>query len=90
MRTFSNKDSIYIGKEAGKEILSEIKNAKKSVKIVSPYTSPDYIKELISLHKKGVDVTLITCDKITESSYSDFRVSDLIKKEKDKYVGEFL
>jgi len=82
MRTFSNKDSIYIGKEAGKEILSEIKNAKKSVKIVSPYTSPDYIKELISLHKKGVDVTLITCDNIETNSYSDFRASDLVKKEK--------
>jgi phosphatidylserine/phosphatidylglycerophosphate/cardiolipin synthase-like enzyme len=82
MRTFSSKDSIYIGKNAGKEILGEIKNAKKSVKIVSPYTSPDYMKELISLHKKGVDVTLITCDNIETSSYSDFNPSDLVKKEK--------
>jgi phosphatidylserine/phosphatidylglycerophosphate/cardiolipin synthase-like enzyme len=82
MKTFSNKDYIYIGKDAGKEILSEIKNAKKSVKIVSPYTSPDYVKELISLHKKGVDITLITCDNIETNSYSDFKPSDLVKKEK--------
>ena len=82
MRTFSNKDSIYIGREAGKEIHENIRNAKESVKIVSPYLSPDYTKDLVNLHKNGVKITLITCDKITESSYSDFRVSDLIKKEK--------
>jgi phosphatidylserine/phosphatidylglycerophosphate/cardiolipin synthase-like enzyme len=82
MITFSNKDYIYIGKEAGKEIHEKIKNAKKSVKVVSPYLSPDYIKDLIHLHKKGVNITLITCDKIEENSFSDFKVSDLIKKEK--------
>lgn len=82
MITKSNKDSIYIGKEAGKEILHEIKCAKKSVKIVSPYLSPDYIKELIKLHKEGREVTLITCDRISENNYSDFKASDLIEKEK--------
>ncbi|MEK6848871.1 MAG: phospholipase D family protein [Nanoarchaeota archaeon] len=82
MITFSNKDHIYIGREAGKEIHEKIKNARTSVKIVSPYLSPDYIKELISLHKKGIDVTLVTCDKIGNNSYSNFRPSDLIKKEK--------
>ena len=81
MRTFSNKDYIYIGRGAGKEIHEKIRNAKKSVKIVSPYLSPDYIKDLISLHKKEVKVTLITCDKIESNSYSDFQISDLIKKE---------
>ena len=82
MITFSNKDHIYIGKEAGKEIYEEIKNAKKSVKVVSPYLSPDYIKELIKLYKDGRKITLITCDKIETSSYSDFKISDLIDKEK--------
>lgn len=82
MRTFSSKNYIYIGREAGKEIHEEIKKAKESVKVVSPYLSPDYIKDLINLHKKGIKVTLITCDRIGASSYSDFQVSDLIKKEK--------
>jgi len=82
MITFSNKDHIYIGREAGKEIHEKIKNARTSVKVVSPYLSPDYIKELINLYKKGIKVTLITCDKIENNSYSDFRPSDLIKKEK--------
>jgi len=81
MITPSNKDTIYIGREAGKEIHEKIKNAKKSVKIVSPYLSADYLKDLISLHKKGREITLITCDKIESSSYSDFRVSDLVNKE---------
>jgi len=82
MKTFSNKDYIYIGKEAGKEIHEKIKNAKNSVKVVSPYLSTDYIKDLINLHKKGVQITLITCDNIENSSYSDFKTEDLIKKEK--------
>ena len=53
MKTFSNKDEIYIGREAGKEIHERIRGAKKSVKIVSPYLSPDYMKDLIRLHEKG-------------------------------------
>ena len=83
MITLSNKNQIYIGREAGKEILNKIKNAKKSVKVVSPYLSPDYIKDLIRLHKKGVEITLITSDNICEeNAYSDFKVSDLVTKEK--------
>ena len=87
MITFSNKDTIYIGREAGKEIHSRIKNAKKSVKIVSPYLSPDYINDIITLHKKGVKVTLITCDKIGSNSYSNFKSSDLVKEERIKDKG---
>jgi phosphatidylserine/phosphatidylglycerophosphate/cardiolipin synthase-like enzyme len=82
MKTKSTDDEIYIGREAGKEIHEKIKNAKSSVKVVSPYLSPDYVKELISLHKKGVKVTLITCDQIETNSYSDFRPSSLVKKQK--------
>lgn len=82
MQTTSTKDHIYIGKEAGKEIHEKIKNAKKSVKIVSPYLSADYLKDLVLLHKKQVEVTLVTCDKIEDSHYSDFKTQDLIKTEK--------
>jgi len=82
MITFSNNNHIYIGREAGKEIHEKIKNAKKSVKVVSPYLSPDYIKDLIDLHKKEIKITLVTCDKIESNSYSDFKTSDLIKKDK--------
>ena len=82
MITFSNSNHIYIGREAGKEIHEKIKNAKKSVKVVSPYLSSDYINDLVNLHKKEIKITLITCDKIESNSYSDFKTSDLIKKDK--------
>ena len=90
MITSSNKDQIYIGRQAGKEIHEKIKNAKKSVKIVSPYLSPDYIKDLIVLHENNIEVTLVTCDKIENNSYSNFRTSDLVKKEKiyDEKAGK--
>lgn len=82
MRTTSSKDSIYLGRNAGEEILEAIKQAKKSVKIVSPYLSADYLKVLVNLSKSGKEITLIACDKLDESSFSDFRISDIIKSNK--------
>ena len=81
MKTFSNKDTIYIGRQVGDEILREIKKAKDSVKIVSPYLSGSYVKELVTLHNQNKKITLITADNITENNkYSDFRSSNLIIK----------
>jgi len=82
MKTTSSKNSIYIGQNAGTELINHIRNAKTSVKIVSPYLSPDYIKELINLNNRGIKITLITCDDIKENQYSDFKVSDIIKQKK--------
>ena len=84
MITSSNNDKIYIGRNAGKELLELIKSAKKSVKIVSPYLSSSYVKELIELSKRGREVMLITCDKIVDerSRYSDVKTSDLVKEKK--------
>lgn len=62
---------IYIGKGAGKKLLNDIENAKKSVKIVSPYLSPILIKELIKLRKRNIEVELITTDDIKDFSGSD-------------------
>ena len=82
METYSNKDKIFLGRGKGMIILNAIKNAKESVKIVSPYLSPDYVKELINLSEKGILITLITCDEVEINSYSDFRHSDIIKKKR--------
>ena len=84
MKTISNKNFIYIGRGAGAELLHTIKNAKHSVKIVSPYLSAAYVQELIHLCKKGIDVTLITSDDlITErGKYSSFDVHDIVKKKR--------
>lgn len=57
---------IYIGKGAGKKLLSDIYNAKKSIKVVSPYLSPFLIKELINLRKRNIEVELITTDTIED------------------------
>ncbi len=50
------KCDIYIGKGAGKKLLLDIRNARKSIKIVSPYLSPFFISELISIRKRDLEV----------------------------------
>lgn len=84
MRTFSNRDIIYIGKKAGESVLNSIKKARKSIKIISPYLTPSYIEELIRLRKKGINITLITSDNLEEGrgDYSNLKHTDLIKQER--------
>ncbi len=60
---------IYIGKGAGKKLLNDIRNARKSVKIVSPYLSPFLITELINFRKRNLEVELITTDNIEDFYY---------------------
>lgn len=57
---------IYIGKSAGAKMMQDIRNARKNVKIVSPYLSPVLIKELIDLHSRGIQIRLITSDEIED------------------------
>lgn len=57
---------VYIGTGAGKKLMEEIANAKRSVKIVSPFLSPFLVKKLIDLHYRGVEVHLITMDAIED------------------------
>jgi phosphatidylserine/phosphatidylglycerophosphate/cardiolipin synthase-like enzyme len=91
MEINSYHDKIILGRGKGMEIMDTIKKAKRSVKVVSPYLSPDYIKELVKLHHQGKSVCLITCDNIETNRWSDFKVSDLIKVEKieDKRLKNF-
>ena len=65
---FFNNDTcdVYIGTGAGKKLMEDIGNARKSVKIVSPFLSPGLIGKLIELHFKGVEVQLITADSIED------------------------
>ncbi len=55
-----NGVSLHIGTGAGKQLWQDIIKAKREVKIVSPYLHASLIKELISLNKKGILITLIT------------------------------
>src|SRR3989344_456856 len=89
METYSNKDKICLGRKQGIQILNTIKNAKKSVKIVSPYLSSSYLEELVKLREKGVEITLITSDELVQgnTSYSSFKHSDVIKQNKTTNSG---
>src|SRR5690606_310760 len=52
--------SLHIGAGAGKYLWQDIMNAKREIKIVSPYLHASLIKELINLNEKGIHVTLCT------------------------------
>jgi len=60
--------NLYIGKNAGKQILQSINVAKSSIKIISPYISDSYIDLLIQKHSIGVDVSLITSTDIVKAN----------------------
>lgn len=46
--------------------MEDIANAKRSVKIVSPFVSPLLAKELIELHYRNIEVRLVTMDTIDD------------------------
>jgi phosphatidylserine/phosphatidylglycerophosphate/cardiolipin synthase-like enzyme len=52
----------HVGKNAGVVIERHIKHADKSIKICSPFISPEYAKILTQLAKKGISVKLITSE----------------------------
>lgn len=58
-----------MGTGAGAKLLKEIENAQTSVKISSPYLSPKMVEELVLLHNRGINVSLITSDKFDSRSY---------------------
>lgn len=82
---------IYIGKSAGAKLLQDIRNAKRNIKIVSPYLSPSLIKELIFLHNKGIKINLITSDEIEDFYGYDKNINKLIvqKRHTDEKAKQY-
>ena len=78
------KCDIYIGKGAGKKLLLDIQNARKSIKIVSPYLSPFLITELIKFRNRNLEVELITSDNI-EDFYGNYEknITKLINQNRE-------
>ncbi|MFP4118138.1 MAG: phospholipase D family protein [Candidatus Woesearchaeota archaeon] len=71
---------VYLGRDAGRDCMDSIKHADSTVKIVSPYLSPKYIRKLLKLHEKGIKIRLITSDHIEEKD-EELDHKDLIKQE---------
>ena len=59
---YADRTNIYLGKNAGERVKKTILNAKKSVKIISPFLSPEFIDLLKAKANQGVEVILITGD----------------------------
>lgn len=59
---------IYIGQGAGKKLMEELREAQKSIKIVSPYLSPSMVKELIDSKARNpnLEIQLITTNEIED------------------------
>ena len=51
---------IYIGTGAGEQMMNEVYGVKKSLQIISPYSSDAMMQQLAAMHTKGIDVTYIT------------------------------
>ncbi|QWX85244.1 hypothetical protein H0I23_06290 [Cellulophaga sp. HaHaR_3_176] len=65
----SNCD-IYLESDAGEKLLNDIRNAKKTIRIISPYLSPLLITELLKFRKRNIEVELITTDNIKNFHHS--------------------
>lgn len=81
-RTFYGaKCDIYIGTGAGKNLLTDMENAKEEIKIISPYLSPSLVNQLISLHGQGKTINLITINDIEDTKNKE-NIRRLIKQKK--------
>lgn len=60
---------LYIGRNAGEKILDEIANAKKSLKIVTPYVSDEFVHILLERVRDGIGVCLILSSDFLDSQF---------------------
>lgn len=57
-----NSGELYIGRKVGDKIHDAILSAEKSIKIVTPYISSEFVDLLIKRAKESVDISLIISD----------------------------
>ena len=60
MKIEAENAEIFIGRNAGAAVYQSICNAAHSIKILSPYISPEYIELLLDAQKRGVAVLLLS------------------------------
>lgn len=78
-----NNESIevYVGQSSGKQLNTDILNAKKEILIISPYIDESKLDDLISLKNKGVNVRLAFSD-LRDNQKSNI-LRKLIHQQKD-------
>lgn len=85
----------HVGKNAGFFIERQIKQTERSIKLCSPFISPEYAKILTQLAKKGISVKLITSESRarnfnnnTNSSWSNDPSLDILRNA-NKSLADF-
>ena len=73
---------IYIGKESGKMILDDIRKARKSVRIMSPYLSAGLVEMLLNRFTSGVHVELVTSGYVEDHAHEEKNCYKIIKQHK--------
>lgn len=73
---------IYIGKESGKMILDDIRKAKKSVRVMSPYLSAGLVDMLLDRFTRGVHVELVTSGYMEDHAHNDKNCYRIIQQHK--------
>jgi len=51
---------FYLGQNAGTELLQDLQRARRSIVVVSPYTTPEFLERLSERQAAGVHITLVT------------------------------
>ncbi len=79
---------IYIGKGAGKVILEDMRRAKRSIRVMSPYLSASLVDILLDRFKSGIHIELVTSDEVEDHKHDDKNSYRIIKQH--KHVDEQL
>lgn len=62
----SGRATVTLGRSAGSQLYHELRDAKFSVRIMSPYIKRHLIELLLELQQKGVTVTLLTSEDVSK------------------------
>jgi phosphatidylserine/phosphatidylglycerophosphate/cardiolipin synthase-like enzyme len=80
--TLINSGEIYIGRNVGERIITDLESSKKSIKIVTPYISADFVDLLVQYAKSNIDITLILSDDFVDKEYKRNEIFKKIIKQK--------
>ncbi len=64
---------VYLGKDAGKPILAALKNAKGSIRVMSPYLGAALVDVLLAKAAEGLSVRLLTSSEFEERGEASAR-----------------